>query len=614
LNGFNEDEAEAVSEPSFLSDAENHALVESIRSVCMRFEAPDFRLFLSGSPVVIDSIRRSLISDANRFVKIALLMIGACLFLMFRRLSGVLLPLVIVACALVSTLSLMPIFNVAFTVPSNILPSFILVVGLADSIHILSMFYRFHGQTGDRKLAICKALGHSGLAVVLTSLTTAAGLASFATAEVAPIAHLGMFSSIGVMLALFYSIFLLPALLSIVPIAKKHAAKSGTRDFVDRLLVNLSDFAVQHYKGLIVMTVIITAVSVPGLFRLSFSHNPIIWLPETTPIRTDTDKVDQELKGTAVLEVIIDTGRENGLHDPDILNTMDALAHELKTFQRGKIFVGKVSSIADILKEIHQSLNENRLEYNAIPQDHEVISQEFLLFENSGSDDLSTFMDSQFSRTRLTIKVPWGDAIEYMPILRSIEERFKEAFAGSAQITATGMMSLLVRVFYAAMHSAARSYMIAFGVIGLMMILLMGNLRLGLLSMVPNLLPIVLSLGFIGWLDFPLDMFTMLIGSIAIGLAVDDTVHFMHNYRRYFARTKDVREATRQTLLTAGRAMVVTSIVLAAGFFIYMFATMKNLYYFGMITGITVITALLADLVVAPALMALVSRRSGAVR
>jgi predicted RND superfamily exporter protein len=194
--------------------------------------------------------------------------------------------------------------------------------------------------------------------------------------------------------------------------------------------------------------------------------------------------------------------------------------------------------------------------------------------------------------------------------LKSIEDRFKEAFADRAQITATGMMSLLVRVFYAAMHTAARSYIIAFGVISLMMMLLMRSLRLGLLSMVPNLLPIVLSLGFIGWLDFPLDMFTMLIGSIAIGLAVDDTVHFMHNYRRYFAQTKDAREATRRTLLTAGRAMVVTSIVLCAGFFIYMFATMQNLFYFGLITGVTVITALLGDLLVAPALMTLVSPTS----
>lgn len=609
LNGFNAEKAEPVNEPVFLTDAENHALVESIQKVCMRFEAPDFHLYVSGSPVVIDSLRRSLISDANRFVKIALLMIAGCLFLMFRRVSGVLLPLVIVTCALVSTLSLMPILNVSFTVPCNILPSFILVVGLADSVHILSIFYRFHEKTGDRKLAVRKALGHSGIAVVLTSLTTAAGLASLITAEVAPIAHLGVFSSIGVMLALIFSVGLLPALLSIVPMTKKYSIKRGTRYFGDRFFVKLSDFSVEHNKGITLWALVITAVSVTGLFRLSFSHNPMVWLPETMPIRTDTEKIDQELKGTVVLEVIIDTGRANGLHDPNILNTMDALADEFKTFRRGEIFVGKVSSIADILKEIHQALNENRAEYYAIPQSRKVISQEFLLFENSGSDVLSEFVDRQFSRARLTMKVPWGDAIEYMPVLRSIEDRFKEAFAGTARITATGMMSLLVRVFYAAMHSAARSYLIAFGVISLMMILLMGNLRLGLLSMIPNLLPIVLSLGFIGWLDFPLDMFTMLIGNIAIGLAVDDTVHFMHNFRRYFALTKDVREATRRTFLAVGRPMVVTSIVLSAGFFIYMFATMKNLFYFGLITGITIITALLADLLVAPAVMALAIQR-----
>jgi predicted RND superfamily exporter protein len=123
--------------------------------------------------------------------------------------------------------------------------------------------------------------------------------------------------------------------------------------------------------------------------------------------------------------------------------------------------------------------------------------------------------------------------------------------------------------------------------------------------MIPNLLPIIITLGVMGWFDFPFDMFTMLIGSIAIGLAVDDTIHFMHNFRRYYADTGDVRGSVRRTLHTAGRAMLVTSIVLSLGFFIYMFASMNNLFYFGLLTGMTIISALLADFLVAPALMAL---------
>jgi hypothetical protein len=149
------------------------------------------------------------------------------------------------------------------------------------------------------------------------------------------------------------------------------------------------------------------------------------------------------------------------------------------------------------------------------------------------------------------------------------------------------------------------SYIIAGCVITIMMILLVGSLKIGLVSMFPNLLPIVITLGVMGWFGFPLDMFSMMIGSIAIGLAVDDTIHFMHNFRRYYSDSGDVGDAVQKTLHTAGRAMLVTSVVLSLGFFIYLFASMNNLFYFGFLTGLTIILALLADFFLAPALMVL---------
>lgn len=304
----------------------------------------------------------------------------------------------------------------------------------------------------------------------------------------------------------------------------------------------------------------------------------------------------------------MDTGRENGLYDITMLNRLDGLAREMEKMRRGKMFVGKATSVADILKEIHQALNENRPEFYAIPQDPRLIPQEFLLFENSGSDDLEDVVDSLFSRARFTIKIPWGDAIRYMPFLMKIEERFRDVFGNDAEITATGMLPILVRTLNAAVRSMSKSYIIAFVVITFMMILMIGSLRLGLISMIPNILPVVLTLGVIGWFGFLFDLFTMLIGSIAIGLAVDDTVHFMHNFRRYYKDSGQVRQSVHRTLHTAGRAMLVTTIVLAIGFFIFSFASMKNLFYFGLLTGITVITALLADFLLAPALMVLFNR------
>lgn len=171
------------------------------------------------------------------------------------------------------------------------------------------------------------------------------------------------------------------------------------------------------------------------------------------------------------------------------------------------------------------------------------------------------------------------------------------------------MIGLLSRTITAAIHSMARSYAIALVVITILMILLIGRVRIGLLSMIPNLTPILLMLGVIGFFNLPMDLFTMMVASIAIGLAVDDTMHFMHNFRRYYDQSGDPVRAVHETLQTAGRAMLVTTIVLSLGFFIFAFATMSNVRNFGLLTGFTIITALLADYLLAPALMVLVNKR-----
>ncbi len=158
-------------------------------------------------------------------------------------------------------------------------------------------------------------------------------------------------------------------------------------------------------------------------------------------------------------------------------------------------------------------------------------------------------------------------------------------------------------------ESMIRSYILAFILVAGLMVLLLGSFRVGLVSMIPNLTPILFTLGFMGWANIKLDLFTLLIGSIALGVAVDDTIHFMHNFRRYSDETGDVRKAVRKTMETTGQAMLFTSIVLSFGFFLYMYAGMMNLRVFGFLTGATILLAFVADVVIAPALMALVAKK-----
>jgi predicted RND superfamily exporter protein len=191
--------------------------------------------------------------------------------------------------------------------------------------------------------------------------------------------------------------------------------------------------------------------------------------------------------------------------------------------------------------------------------------------------------------------------------LETITDYLKQKFP-EARVTITGMMALLARTIYNAIKSMAKSYTIALVVITILMVILIGRIRIGLLSMVPNLAPILLMLGVIGAFSIPMDLFTMMVASVAIGLAVDDTIHFMHNFRRYYDQSGDPVGAVHQTLHTTGRAMLVTTIVLSLGFFIFAFATMSNVINFGLLTGFTIIMALVADYLIAPALMVAVNK------
>ncbi|MEE8483177.1 MAG: MMPL family transporter [Nitrospinota bacterium] len=612
MEGFEEEgePAKDAAPREFLTDKENSEVVNAVKKVIARYEAPDFRIFAAGSPVVTNDLKRNMMNDMRRFIKLTILIIGVVLAVVFRRITGVIFPLFIVLASLLSTVSLMAIFGVSIKLPTQILPSFIMAVGVADAVHLLVIFYRRYTHTGDKEGSIAFALGHSGLAIFMTSLTTAAGLFSFALADLAPIADLGHFASAGVMLAFIYTIVLLPALLAIVPIKRKEAAAhhqggggevKGT--FMDRVLIGIADFSTGHPKAIVAVSAVLIFIGLALASQLRLSHNPLIWFPEKHPIRQATEKIDRELKGSITLEVIVDTKKENGLHDPALLKKLDALSAEIGKYDDGEIFVGKTFSISDILKEINKALNENREEFYSIPDNRKLIAQELLLFENSGSDDLEDVVDSRFSKGRFTIKTPWRDAILYGDFVKYIEGKFKKTIGNDADIAVTGMVSLLFRTISATVVTTAKSYGFAFVVITFLMILLLGSVKYGLLSMIPNLMPIIMAMGLIKATGIPMDMFTMLIGSIAIGLAVDDTVHFMHNFRRYHHHTGDVREATRRTLLTAGRAMLTTTIVLSLGFFVFMFASMNNIFNFGLITGFTIITALLADFFLAPALM-----------
>ena len=607
LGGFEEEES---SEPkAFITDAENTEMVLAVEKILKKYQSDDFKIFFAGSPAVTAFLKSSMLKDMAKFNGLIILTIIIFLSILFRRASGVILPLFTVILGVVSTIALMSLTGTPIKVVTQILPSLLLAVGIGASVHVLAIFYKHLDTHKNKADAIAYTLKHSGFAIIMTSLTTAAGIASFSVSEVAPVGDLGMFASSGILLLLLFSLVLLPALLAIFPTKVKEAKHVGEHhDFMDKMLHSMATFSYVHAKKITVISIGFMITMIFFATSITYSHNPLIWFKADHPIRVATETIDKEMKGSISLEVVIDTHKENGLYNYELLNEIDKLASYTLGLKNDKYFVGKALSITDVMKEIHKALNENRPEFYVVAKDKNLMAQEILLFENSGTDDLEDFVDAQFSQARITIKMPWIDAFHYHDILTKVDTYTKEHFKGEATVTITGMIPLLADTISSAIDSAGLSYMIAFGVIALMMMALLASVRLGLISMIPNLFPVFIVLGMMVIFDLPLDLFTMLIGAIVIGMAVDDTVHFMHNFRRSHMEGKSTKESIDETLRGTGRAMTVTTIVLSVGFYVYMFASMTNIIAFGFLTGTAIVAALVADFILAPALMTLYYR------
>jgi len=607
MDGFDDEafESDATEgQRKFITDEENNELVIATHQIAERFNGLDFKVRIGGGPEVMYMLKQTMQTNMKRFIRLALATIAIALFIMFQRISGVILPLLVVILSLLSTLSVMAMAGIAFKLPTQILPSFLMAVGVGASVHVLAIFFSHLQKGSSKEESIAYAMSHSGLAIVMTSLTTAAGLASFAGAEVAPISDLGILASSGVLLSLLFTIVLLPALLSVIPLKAKSGDNAEKRHLrMDKIVIGIANFSTSRHKLILAVSGIIVVIGLLGVAQVRFSHEPYKWMPESMSVRQAGDFLDQKMGGASMVEVVVDTGKENGLYEPHIIKGLEHLKYEIEQINDGPLTIGKTLSVADIIKETNRALNENQDAFYTVPENRDLIAQEFLLFENSGSDDLEDFVDSQFSKARFTIKMPWTDSIYLDKLSVDLKKRFHQQLGNDVEITVTGINALLGRTMAATIFSMTQSYLIAVIVITIMMIILLGGLRIGLISMIPNLTPIILTVGVMGWLNLPMDLFTILIGSIAIGLAVDDTIHFMHNFRRYHLETGDVADAVRRTLLTSGRAMLVTSIVLCIGFFIYMFSILTNLFNFGLLTGFAIAMALLADFFLAPALM-----------
>ena len=376
---------------------------------------------------------------------------------------------------------------------------------------------------------------------------------------------------------------------------------SNRNDLFDRILGWIALVNIKHPRAILGIFFVLIVLSVGGYFLIEVESNTIKMFSKRLPVRQAFDYVDSHMGGSMSVEIMVDTGKKDGVKNPAFLRQLESLQDYINKHP----FSMKTMSVLDLLKKMNQALHENQPEYYTLPETKKQVSEYMFLYETSGGGELDKQVSFNYDIARLTARTKSLSTKEIKIFVSDITGFAKEHLDPSIKIECTGMIPMVNAMSELITSGQIKSFGFAFIAIALMMIIVLRSFKLGLISMVPNIFPVLIAIGFMGYACIYLSMALVTFGAIIIGIAVDDTIHFFMRYRREFNRTGTYEEALKDTLLTVGRPITFTTITLAAGFSIFALSDISNIGDFGLMAGFAIIWALLADFFLAPAMMLL---------
>jgi predicted RND superfamily exporter protein len=589
---------------------------EKIDEILARPAYSGLRFYHSGDVPMNTAYNRIIEREDDLLMMISMAVIAAVLAVFVRTVVGVVGPLVVVVIAVVGTMAFIAGWGWKLDMMFGQVPNILVTVGVAEAVHILIEFNSLFRRLADRRAALVHTMYLLGAPCLLTSLTTAVGFLALQVSPVVAIAHMAVYSAVGVVLAFVFTMTLVPALVSFGPrtqVARSEPKASedqkGGRRAADArhagghrmhcALTAIAAWNVRHRSAVLATFAAISIASAVGIARLRVDSNWLDDFSDRVPLKAATARIDAVMGGMSNLIYIFDTGVEDGIREPQVLRAIDHLQREAERDD----LVRKTYSIADIVKDLNQSFHGGDPAYFAIPEDRQLVSQLLLLYETSGGDEVKEWATSDFARANLELRLGIAPISRTSDLVANLDRDLAQHPIPGAKVSLSGIGALWLELLDYIVASEVESFLYAFALIGAMMCFIFRSFKTGMLSMVPNLWPILLTLGAMGWLDIPLDYNKVMIASVAMGIAVDDTIHFVSRCHHEFAERGSYAEALAAAMADVGHAVAVTSLVLVLGFMVNVFSVLDANAKSGILLATTIATALLADLLLTPALL-----------
>ena len=528
-------------------------------------------------------------------------------------------------------------------------------VGIADCVHVMSAYFSFRREGIEHYAALTKSYEKVGLAILLTTVTTASGILVLATSNLEPIRIFALMCAFGVVLAFFFTIVLLPILLDLwhpTAVNEKGSVADRLGDRwhalgnVPKLVIALATataifIALGGMLGLFINTVIaltywiinahqqilarvptivegaprlilaffaiILALCIYGSTKIVIDTNISGLFKDDHPLAVAVNVVDNNMAGSQDMEVMIDTKTVDGMLDVDLLTAVDALQTSLEA--RYPNTIGRTYSLANIVKDTNQVMNDDNPEFYRIPKSNQTVSQLLYLFNSANPEDRRNLVSDDYSRSHIAVTSRSMGSFGYQQMFAEVELDIEARFAHlktaypDLEIVLTGTMATFMVVSDEIARSQFNGFALALVLISLIMIITLGSLRGGVMGMIPNAIPAFLAFGLMGLLGIPLDTDTLLIAPVILGIAVDDTIHFMTHYRVELTKSKSISIALESAIREVGQAVMFTTMVIGLGFAVLSFSDYLGMAKVGFFGSLSIFFALFCDLFLIPAMI-----------
>ena len=567
-----------------------------------RTSYPDIDYYMTGDVVMHRAFSDVTKSDMETLTPIVFVFIVGATIILLRSTLSTLAIVAVLVFVINTTLGFAGWNGVVFSPTNAGVPIIVMVIAIADSIHIVTSVLLGMRRGLDRNAAIVESIRINAYPVFITSVTTAIGFLSLNASDSPPFHVLGNYVAFGVLCALIYTMTLLPALLSILPLRVRRVQSEGT-DFFDRF----ADFVIARRTFLLGSVSLVIVVLAIGIPRIELSDNMAQYFDDRYEFRRDTDYVIDNLTGLDKLEYSLSAGREGGITDPDYLHKVDAFAE----WYRQQPEVTHVEAFSDIMKRLNKNMHGDDPAFYRRPDDPDLAAQYLLLYELSlpfGSD-LNDRIDVAKSATRLvvTTKNAWSRDI------RELDERAQvwlRANAPAFAQEASGLSVVFAHLSLRNINSMLRGTITAMALISFILIWIFKSVRIGLLSLLPNFIPAIMSFGLWGYLVGHVGIASSVVIAVVFGIVVDDTVHFLSKYLKARREGLPAPEAVRSAFHTVGHALWTTTAVLSVGFLVFATSGFEVSWALGLLVTITIVFALVADFLLLPTLLIAIDRRN----